>query len=183
MLRSIAQYAKLLGKLGWAAVSEGVLAAAGTYLDIFGGNPVADWPIPLWGWITLALVGLLVGPFVAFHHMRERYDKLLEQTELKRRLAECKRAMLQQADKGLQLQQQGPPDRATLLAWGEECKQVLEQYLGVPIANRFWLLMNERLSYPSGNDVPRELHVLIGEIGSLYARARQVTETDIVQPL
>jgi hypothetical protein len=161
-------------------MSDGVLAAIGTYLDILGGNPVADWPIPLWGWITLALVGLLVGPFIAFHRMRERFDKLLEQTEPKRRLAECKRAMLQQADKGLQLQQQGPPDRATLLEWGEECKQVLEQYLGAPIANRFWFLKNDRLSYPSGNEVPIEMHVLLGETGWLYARAGQITETDIV---
>ena len=49
----------------------------GGYLNVTGQGPVSDWPVPLWGWLTIALVGLIVGPFFAFHKKHKQIRQLV----------------------------------------------------------------------------------------------------------
>lgn len=53
-----------------------VVAGVGAYLDI--SNAV---PIPMWVWISLFLVGLIVAPFISFHRLRFERDKIKIQLE------------------------------------------------------------------------------------------------------
>jgi hypothetical protein len=73
---SIKEYLKLLIRTAWWVVVVAALNITGAYLDIFGGNPVSKWPIPQWGWWTLALIGSLICPFFAFHKVRKQRDLL-----------------------------------------------------------------------------------------------------------
>ena len=161
-----------------------VATLAGAGLDVADTTGVTLFTIPFeWArllWIIAVTATFIIVPFLAFHRMRLRYDALVQQTTPTRRLAECKKAMREHADKGNTIRSQGYPDKAVVLEWGTQCQLLLEQYLGTPIANEFLRVMHERLLTPSANETPIEMHVLIGEIHWLFARADEIKETDIM---
>lgn len=69
---SLAEFVKSLGRLG-------VIALTGTAVSI--GSLIAeqcgmDVKLPAWAWITIGGIGVLVGPFAAFHRVRVERDSL-----------------------------------------------------------------------------------------------------------
>jgi hypothetical protein len=75
MWQSLKEYVTSLGRWGWVVIIDFILAGTGAYLDITNAAP-----IPMWVWITLGLVGLMVAPFIAFHKLRCKRDEI--RTEL-----------------------------------------------------------------------------------------------------
>ena len=78
MRTSVAGYAKDLGRWGWVVLTTVPLTIAGGFLNIAESTPVAEWVIPTWGWFVMAIGGLAVAPFLAYHHVRLDRDRLRE---------------------------------------------------------------------------------------------------------
>ncbi|KKM64076.1 hypothetical protein LCGC14_1505020 [marine sediment metagenome] len=56
-----------------------LVAATGGFLNVAEATPISEWVMPAWGWFTLAMLGLAIAPFLAFHRMRVAHDELLAQ--------------------------------------------------------------------------------------------------------
>lgn len=162
-----------------------IATVAGAALDFANTTGITFFTLSFeWArllWIIAGATACAAVPFVAFHRMRLRYDSLVQQNAPIRRLAECKRAMREHADKGNSLLQQGASSGEHVGNWGVECRNLLQKYLGMPEANQFAYTMKERLSSPSGNEVPIEIHVLRGEIHWLFSRADEIKEADVMR--
>jgi hypothetical protein len=74
-LQSLKEYLLLIVR-SWMSIIAFFVAVIGAYQAIVGGEPVLDWPIPLWGWLLIALIGLLVGQFLPFHKIRMQRNEL-----------------------------------------------------------------------------------------------------------
>ena len=79
----------------------------GAYLDIAGAKLVAEWPIPLWVWLTLALIGLIIGPFFAYHRLHQEYVGLRSQLDDKEWRNQVLRQLADLREKGVRLRNEG----------------------------------------------------------------------------
>lgn len=65
----IKNYAETLGKWGWGLVAQGIFGGGQVYLAITG----SQWDvIPMWGWLTMLITGLVIAPFVAFYKVNKK---------------------------------------------------------------------------------------------------------------
>lgn len=70
MWQSFKEYVLVTGRWGWVILVDILLGGAGAYLDISG-----TWELPRWVWVTMVCVAVLVGPFMAFHKIRQERDE------------------------------------------------------------------------------------------------------------
>jgi len=70
MWQSFKEYVLATGRWGWVILVDILLGGAGAYLDISG-----TWGLPRWVWVTMVGVGVLIGPFIAFHKVRQERDE------------------------------------------------------------------------------------------------------------
>jgi len=54
----------------WIVLLTSVAGAIGAYLDLSGRSS-----FPIWVWIPLLFIGLIIMPFIAFHRVREQRDE------------------------------------------------------------------------------------------------------------
>jgi len=136
MRQSFREYITSLGRLGWVVVGV-ILAGVGGYLDIFNAPP-----IPKSVWLTLALVVLMVAPFLAFHKVRLQRDKLRNQLDDKSRKQAIKDTLGRFLDEGRQLQRQcanenEPPPSEEADDWAARVEAYLIEHLGQSYVSRF----------------------------------------------
>ena len=70
MWQSFKEYVLATGRWGWVILVDILLGGAGAYLDISG-----TWELPRWVWVTMVGVAVLIGPFIAFHKIRQERDE------------------------------------------------------------------------------------------------------------
>ncbi len=66
---SLVEYLPSFGKSGWAVLVGVFASASGLVLAVTRGDGY-----PPWFWLTLLFVGLIIGPFLAFHRVRDKRD-------------------------------------------------------------------------------------------------------------
>jgi hypothetical protein len=71
MGKALKEYFTSMGHWGWVVTIDIIGSAIGGYLDI---SNTAE--IPMWIWLTLLLIGLIVAPFLSFYKVRQRRDVL-----------------------------------------------------------------------------------------------------------
>ena len=72
MLQSLKEYVVLLGKWLWMILMGIFVSAIGAYLTISGKGPV-----PIWVWLIVLGLTLLIAPFIAFHKIKLQRDDAL----------------------------------------------------------------------------------------------------------
>lgn len=87
MTKSLREYVVSLGIWGWVVLIDVIGSIVGGYLDISG-----NVNIPIWVWLSLLLLGLLIAPFIAFHRLRIQRDNINK--ELKNQEWEYRRKRL-----------------------------------------------------------------------------------------
>ena len=83
MGKSLRQYLAALGKWGWvvAVILVGdIYGIVSSYLSSTG-----NFVLPIWVWLLILVIILLISPFIAFHKMRLERDELTERARPKLR--------------------------------------------------------------------------------------------------
>lgn len=70
MWKSLKEYVLATGRWGWVILVDILLGGVGAYLDISG-----TWELPRGVWVTMVGVAVLIGPFIAFHKIRQERDE------------------------------------------------------------------------------------------------------------
>lgn len=71
MWQSFKEHVLATGRWGWVILVDILLGGAGAYLDISG-----TWGLlPRWVWVTMVVVGVLTGAFIAFRKVRPERDE------------------------------------------------------------------------------------------------------------
>lgn len=68
---ALCEYLAALGHWGWAVVGDIGLGVIGAILDVTHAAP-----FPVWAWLPLILIGLVIPPFIAFYKLRLGRNKL-----------------------------------------------------------------------------------------------------------
>jgi hypothetical protein len=71
---TVKDYARALGRWGWVVVGQAIFGAVQGYLSL----TASPWHvIPLWGWLTMLIVGLVVGPLLAFRSVNNKLKRII----------------------------------------------------------------------------------------------------------
>lgn len=102
MLKSIWEYSRAVWRWAWVIV-VGIIGGGATYAL----NMLPQVRIPLWVWVALAVLGLFIAQFLAFHKIRERLTPVEQIEKILTCLAEFREIGVQLRNDGEQVFSKG----------------------------------------------------------------------------
>lgn len=131
----------------WKSVKM-YLASFGPWLYVFLASEAASaiglaeqleftQQVPRWAWWTILIVGLILGPFLAFHRLRLDYGQKIadanaraDAAEAKLKVRDCKIRLGQFLTEGRHLCDQTLTDVDEIPGWLKECNRWFDQVIG-----------------------------------------------------
>lgn len=130
MAKSITEYILAVLKWWWVVVMGGFFATIGASVSIWRGID-----IPVWVWIGLAVFGLFIAQFFAFHKLRVERDNLKQPLNDKAKRRAMRETLAEFLKEGEQIKRQcrnekekAPKKEA--LDWAEKVAKYLTENLG-----------------------------------------------------